>query len=114
MKNNLYFVYDEDGYFIGDSLTKEENSVDVRPQQPCWKPKWNGTEWIETATEEEMNPPIVKPSPTVQERVDCLEDELLTTQVALAEQYEANLAINEELTNTQTALTEIFEMIGGV
>ena len=40
---------------------------------------------------------------------DTLDEQLTETQMALAEQYEVNLALNEEVTNTQLALTELYE-----
>ena len=41
---------------------------------------------------------------------DMLDEQLTETQMALAEQYEVNLALNEEVTNTQLALTELYEL----
>ncbi|WP_180994612.1 hypothetical protein [Clostridium sp. chh4-2] len=38
-----------------------------------------------------------------------LEAELISTQLALTEQYEKSLALEDEVTNTQIALTEIYE-----
>lgn len=38
-----------------------------------------------------------------------LEEELISTQLALTEQYEANIDLDEEVTNTQIALTELYE-----
>ena len=72
-----HYLFDEEGYFVGDSLTQEENSTEVRPPQPCWKPQWNGEEWIETATDEEINPPVAPAPPTDAERIEALEHAVL-------------------------------------
>ena len=45
----------------------------------------------------------------LQEQVKRLDGQLTEAQLALTEQYEANLALSEEITNTQMALTEIYE-----
>ena len=45
----------------------------------------------------------------LQEQVKRLDGQLTEAQLALTEQYEANLALAEEITNTQMALTEIYE-----
>lgn len=45
----------------------------------------------------------------LQNQVRQISDELISTQLALAEQYEQNLALQEEVTATQLALTEIYE-----
>lgn len=45
-------------------------------------------------------------------KASTLEEELTTVQLALAEQYEENLALKEELANVQLALVEMYE--GGV
>lgn len=53
-----------------------------------------------------------EPEPTIAElktKVDTLENDLTNTQLALTEQYEENLALQDEVTNTQLALTEIYE-----
>lgn len=38
-----------------------------------------------------------------------MEGELTDAQLALIEQYEENLALQEEVTNTQLALVELYE-----
>ena len=45
----------------------------------------------------------------LQKQVARLTEELTAAQLALAEQHEANLALQEEVTNTQLALAEIYE-----
>ena len=45
----------------------------------------------------------------IQKRAQELEEELANTQLALAEQYEENLATWEEIANIQLALVELYE-----
>lgn len=40
-----------------------------------------------------------------------LQDELTNTQLALCESYEENLALQEEVTNTQLALCDVYEQL---
>lgn len=77
------------------------------------KPKWNGTEWVEGATDTEIaewneeHPALeVEPEPT---EMEILQDEVTALQLALCDQYEENLALQEEVTNTQLALVELYE-----
>lgn len=52
---------------------------------------------------------------SIQEQNDLREKsekQLTSTQLALTEQYEINLALQEELSNTQLALAEIYEGLG--
>lgn len=49
---------------------------------------------------------------SIQAQWEADQAEITALQLALAEQYEANLALEEEVTNTQMALTEIYEGMG--
>ena len=75
-------------------------------------PIWNGVEWVEGATEEEIaqfeaeNPAPEPPGPT---ETELLQDEVTALQLALCDQYEENIALQEEVTNTQLALVELYE-----
>lgn len=68
-----------------------------------------------TAEELEAEWQAIKPEETpsemekLQSRVAELETQLTDTQLALVEQYEENLLLQEEVTNTQLALCEIYE-----
>lgn len=65
--------------FIRDDFDfKEETEValDVEPAQGFYHPKWNGTEWVEGLTQEEIQ--AIKDStlptePTLEERLQALE-----------------------------------------
>lgn len=48
----------------------------------------------------------------LQKEVASITEELSNTQIALTEQYEANLALQTEVTNTQVALAELYEEKG--
>lgn len=43
--------------------------------------------------------------------IEKLQEQLTETQLALVEQFEVNLVLQEEVTNTQLALAEIFESV---
>ena len=83
-------------------------------------PRWNKTEWIEGATEDEIaawekeNPaPATDPAPTTGERITALEEALAQTDETAIELYEAQ-AEQEEINAAQDeALIELYEMIGG-
>lgn len=61
--------------FVDVPLPKDENGN----QLSFYRPKWNGTEWIEGATQEEIDELTkVEPSPpTAEERINALEEALL-------------------------------------
>lgn len=46
-------------------------------------------------------------------RVDESNESIEETQIGLAETFEATIATTDELTNTQVALAEVYEMITG-
>lgn len=75
------------------------------------KPLWNGKEWEESATPQEIaewneQHPVPVPVPT---DVEILQEQVTDLQLALCEQYEENLMMQEELTSTQLALVELYE-----
>ena len=65
--------------FIRDDFEydkKTEIALDVDPSQGLYLPKWNGTEWVEGLTQEEIQ--AIKDSalptePTLEERLQVLE-----------------------------------------
>lgn len=76
MAKQVYKI-DENGYYIEPVILEKEQEipndcVEVRPPQPCYKPRWAGEEWVE-----EGNPPEPQPKPRtqleiLQETVDML------------------------------------------
>ena len=68
------YKIDKDGYFVADIILKNgeeipSDCVEARPPQPCYKPRWNGMEWVE-----EGEPPEPQPKPpTIEERLTALE-----------------------------------------
>jgi hypothetical protein len=77
----------------------------------------DGNFWrVDEETNEEI---MIEYIPTEKEEIQILKNETAETseenttlQLALVEQYEENLALQEELTNTQMAIAEIYETIG--
>lgn len=73
---------DVQGYFIEDVLIENEGSVpsdcvDTVCQEGFYKPKWNGTEWVEGLTLGEIDTIVTTPHPKTEleilkETVDML------------------------------------------
>ena len=57
--------------------------------------------------------PEPEPEPLLREVVEDLEEELTNTQLAMTENFESGIVIQEELTNAQVAITELYELILG-
>ena len=57
--------------------------------------------------------PEPQPEPSLREVVEGLEEELTNTQIAMTENFESGIAMQEELTNAQVAITELYELILG-
>ena len=67
------------GYFIRDDFTFNEETeigLEVEPSQGLYQPRWNGTEWVEGLSAEELalivNQPTEEP---IEARVEKLEIE---------------------------------------
>lgn len=54
---------------------------------------------------------LIEYIPTQEQQVEQLNRENTELQLALTEQYEENLSLQEEVTNTQLALAELFERL---
>lgn len=72
-------VIDENGFFVCDDFLDEltENAVETPCPDGFYKPKWDGTQWIEGLTEQEiteLKQPII---PTAEERLQALESAML-------------------------------------
>lgn len=65
--------------FIRDDFAfnpKTEIGLDVEPTQGLYKPKWNGIEWVEGATQEyidSLKAQVEPQEPSLEERVQALE-----------------------------------------
>lgn len=66
--------------FIRDDFSFDEEleiGLDVEPAQGLYEPKWNGEEWVENLTEQEIQDIIdnqPKPEPSFKDRLDALEN----------------------------------------
>ena len=72
------YKIDKDGYFVADIILKNgeeipSDCVEARPPQPCYKPRWNGMEWVEEGEPPEPQPQV----PTPEERLEALEAAML-------------------------------------
>lgn len=82
---NQFYLYDEDNLFTGVELRDRQHDEDmkeieyedgtfIRPQDGLYKAMFNGSEWIETITDEELEElNKVTIEPTLKDRVDTLE-----------------------------------------
>ena len=82
-------IIDESGLFIEDAFVDE--LTDFTVETPCpqgfYQPKWDGTVWVEGATQEEIDE-LTKPQPhepTVEERLEQTEELLRTVTMAFTE-----------------------------
>ena len=68
--------------FLRDDFTFDEETeigLDVDPAQGLYHPKWNGTEWVEGLSDEEiteLNKPVPQ-EPTLEERLQMAEDTIM-------------------------------------
>ena len=76
--------------FIRDDFTYDEDiefGLDTEPAQGLYKPKWDVNNWVEGATQEEIDE-LTKPQPhepTVEERLAQTEELLQTVTMAFTE-----------------------------
>lgn len=69
----IYRITDLNGIFLRDDFTHDpetEIALDVTPAQGLYRPKWDGAQWIESATD---IPTPTPPEPTESERLQALE-----------------------------------------
>ena len=78
-------------------------------QYPCWI----GCKYIDNVFYNPDGITPIKHMPTQEAEVDMLKTENTNLELVLAEQYETNLLLQEELTNTQLALTKLYEGLEG-
>jgi len=62
--------------FLRDDFTfndETEIGLEVEPSQGLYAPKWDGGKWIETG----IAPETIPPEPTIEDRVDNLENTVI-------------------------------------
>lgn len=74
------YRYDKDGRYLEPILLESEeptpnNCTDIPIPQPNWKPVFDGVKWVETATDEEKNPPVI-PQPSVEDKLVQMEQDV--------------------------------------
>ena len=86
----LRVIDKETQLFLRDDFTfdyETEIGLDVEPAQGLFKPKWDDGEWVEGATQEEIDE-LTKPQPhepNVEERLAQTEELLQTVTMAFTE-----------------------------
>lgn len=80
------YEIDDNGFYAKPAIIKDDDLIPdscviYKWDKPLYKPKWNGSEWFEGATPEEiaeLNVLNNQPQePTTEERITALEDALL-------------------------------------
>lgn len=74
------YKHDENGRYIEPVLLEDNDPIppdctERHLPQPNWKPVFNGTEWVETATDAEKNP-VFTPQPSVEEQLVQMEQDV--------------------------------------
>ena len=78
----MYYVriIDQNRYFLKDDFVEELTPTTI--ETPCtegfYKPKWNGTEWIEGLTTDEIN--AIKNVVQPKTEMELLQEQILETQ----------------------------------
>lgn len=86
----LRIIDKQTNLFIRDDFDFDEETeigLDVIPAQGLYVPKWDGDEWVEGATQEEIDE-LTKPQPqepTIEERLEQTEELLRTVTMAFTE-----------------------------
>lgn len=79
----LFRIIDKTGVFVRDDFTWNEETeigLDVQASQGLYQPRWNGTEWVEGATEIPTPQPT---QPTLEERVMSTETKVVSIEETL-------------------------------
>ena len=78
-------LIDDKGLFIEDTFVEEltEFTVETLCTEGFYKPKWNGTKWIEGLTQTEIN--AIKNVVTPKTEIEELQDQILATQMLILE-----------------------------
>jgi hypothetical protein len=73
----LYRIIDKQGYFIRDDFTwaEDEIGLDVVASQGLYQPLWNGSEWVEGASEIPTQE-VVEVEKDLEQRVVSIEEKL--------------------------------------
>ena len=82
----LRIINKQTGMFLRDDFTfnkETEIGLDVTPAQGFYQPKWNGNEWVEGLTEDEILAiknqsvkVVTEPTPTIEQQVAELQNQL--------------------------------------
>lgn len=72
---------DENGKILDEDKV---DFISIDPPHGLFKPKWNGTEWIEGATQEEIDE-LTKVEPSPPSQAEILEQRLADLELMLAE-----------------------------
>lgn len=118
-----YIQVDDDGIITADSYFavewEDEHCIPVSSDFDPTDKRYDFAtkEWVHYVAPIPPDPPYV---PTLQEQIDELKanqlssDEAITNcEVGLAETFEATVTLSDDLTETQLALAEVYELVIG-
>lgn len=84
MEKQIVYEIDANGFIIGTHIINcvtektKENIVCICPPNGLYRAKWTGTEWVEDMSQGEIDELNNQPKlPTLEERVDMLENMIL-------------------------------------
>jgi len=94
----MYFarIIDENGFFVCDDFVDEltEFTIETLCPQGFYKPKWDGTKWVEGLTQEEID--AIKNVEIEPTETEILKSQVLELQSALAAMSLLTIAALEE------------------
>ena len=78
-------LIDSNGLFIEDTFVEEltEFTIETPCEEGLYKPKWNGTKWIEGLSQVEIN--AIKNVVTPKTEIEELQEQILATQMLILE-----------------------------
>ena len=76
-------IIDSNGLFLRDDFEANEGEIalDVAPAQGFYQPKWDGTQWVEGATQEYIDNLLASQVTLAKPTTDEVLDNLITTLV---------------------------------
>jgi hypothetical protein len=102
----IFYIYDENGFYLSHNyyLEAPESSTDVPILFVFQKPKFNGAEWVEGATPEEIQAANLANVPMVVSKRQ-LKQSLILADIPLSN---IDYAISQIANPTEKALMEVF------
>jgi hypothetical protein len=104
--HNLEWLNNNQEKVIGGQLVSEWQLTDILPNETLLKPIWNGSEWIEGATKEQIQQQELEQKKILKQQQY---EELLPTDWYVVRFIETGIAIPEEILQQRQAIREKYE-----